>query len=142
MEEYLGKKIKQNRVRIITEASITTTDQNSESEISVYVCTRYIHTRSLYELQPKSKGRHTKTKCLPTVPHHLCCIAYKKCEQQSITPNFVESGFWPISAPHKAYQPFTRPFRHSSRAPCSPLKNPNNTPRADESNQVVMEPVR
>ena len=35
---------------------------------------------------------------------HLCCIAHEnRQEQQPISPNFVESEVWPISAPHKTF---------------------------------------
>ena len=39
----------------------------------------------------------------PGGPHLLCIADKKKHEQESITPNFVECGVWPISAPQKSF---------------------------------------
>ena len=68
---------------------------------------------------------------------HVALPTKQNLNSNPITPtsNVVESGVRRVSTPHKAFG------RQSSQAACSPPKTPNNTPRTEGLNPVMVEPV-
>ena len=63
---------------------------------------------------------------------HMCCIAHKTTNEYKNNAEFVESGVGSISAPHKDF----------SWTSYSPQKPPTDTQRAEELNQLMVEPIR
>ena len=67
-----------------------------------------------------------------------CCIAHKtKNAVRTITSNIIETGILSKSVPQIPLGRST--LCALSLAPCSPLKPPNDTPRPEELNQVMMQ---
>ena len=76
--------------------------------------------------------------CMFPSDKHLCCITHTKNEQQSITPNFLESGVG-------QYQPLARPSEAVFTDMVLPTESEDSkecTTRGEDLTQVMMEPVR